>query len=161
MLISSCSTVTTTGDLFTPVSMESSESSVIYIYRPSREFNSAGWVELFVNNEKRFGLVDNSYSYIIINEGEYTIKAEGSMFGTNWWPGPAEISISIAAGKEYYMRVTPMPPGKTTDIPGPLKSGLSAAVTAFSDNSKAQTEIKIIKKDQALNEIAKAVLVEQ
>ena len=161
-LIYGCSSVSTTGNTFVPINTVSDTYSVIYVYRPHREFNEAGWVEIFVNNQKKFGLEDNSYGYVILKEGEYTLKAEGSMFGTNWWPGPAGTTLSIAAGQIYYVRIVPIPP--RSEIDKPIVAPHDGALTAtsqFSYYSQAQTEIMLIEKEQALKEITETIQVVQ
>lgn len=161
LFLCGCSTVSTTDKAFEPISTVSADKSIVYIYRPSREFNSAGWVELFLNDEKKFGLIDNSYGYIILNEGEYNIRAEGSMWGTNWWPSPAGATLSIAAGQIYYIRIVPLPPGSEVGKPSIYHGGILTATSQFSHYSQAQTEIILIEKEQALKEIADTIQVVQ
>lgn len=39
--------------------------------------------------------------------GEHIIKAEGSTWGTNWYPGPMERKFTFSAGLSYYLRIRP------------------------------------------------------
>jgi len=36
------------------------------------------------------------------------VKAEGSTWGTNWYPGPVERKFSFIAGSNYYLRIRPV-----------------------------------------------------
>jgi hypothetical protein len=104
LALTSCSA---TGPLFNPESMEGNSKSNLYIYRSWKFFNGGGWPNIYLNGKKLFALKNNGYGILYLEPGNYEIKAEGSFFLTNWYPGPASININVEANNEYYIRVTP------------------------------------------------------
>ena len=96
---------------------------------------------------------------MFLNEGEYDIKLEGSMWGTNWWPGPATAKLSVSAGREYYVRILPLEPGSSIEI-GVFEPILIFGARNFGHYSKAQTDIRAVEKSQALKEIGPTTLIE-
>ncbi len=94
------------GDVFNQQSILENKA-VVYIYRPDKLFNSAGWPNIFVNGNKEFSLKNNGYGVFQFDTGNYVFLAKGSKFLTNWYPSPASLEIKVEAGKEYYIRVTP------------------------------------------------------
>lgn len=160
LILSACATPKTTMVLFQRVQNIPPDRAIVYFYRPRADFNSAGWAELFIDGEKKFPLVNNSYGYVFLNEGEHKIKFEGSMSGTNWWPGPATATISVMAGREYFIRIQPLEPGSAA-FGSPFGSTLVLVTQVFSHYSKAQTEIREVETRQALKEIILIPRVEQ
>jgi hypothetical protein len=159
LILSACSTPKSTSVLFQEVQTIPPDSAIVYFYRPKADFNWAGWAELFIDDEKKFPLVNNSYGYVFLDAGEYDIKFEGSTWGTNWWPGPALARLPVVAGREYYIRIEPLEPGSTV---GTMNWGMLVLITeTFSNYSKAQTDIREVEKSQALKEIRLTTLVEQ
>ena len=112
LLLSSCRT-TTGGLQFRPVSGPETfpEYAIVYFYRPYREFNWGGYPYIFVNGMKKFPLKNETYNVLLLPPGEYEIKAEGSTWGTNWYPGPVTGVFAVEAGLEYYLRVIPTTQG--------------------------------------------------
>ena len=160
LILSACSIPKATNVLFQPVQTIPANSSIVYFYRPEAYFNSAGWVELFIDEEMKFALVNNSYGYVVLNEGDYDIKLEGSMWGTNWWPGPATAKLSVASGREIYVRILPLEPGTTIEM-GAFEPILSFGARTFGHFSKAHTDIRVMEKNLALKEIRPTTLIEQ
>ena len=58
-------------------------------------------------------MVNNSYFVTTVMPGEHTVKAEGSTWGTNWYPGPVERNFTFSAGSSYYIRIKPVQTGST------------------------------------------------
>jgi hypothetical protein len=138
------------GPQFQPIATPAADKATVYIYRPSREFNLAGYPEIFINGEKKFALLNNGYAVLQLVPGDYEIKAEGSRFGTNWWPRPTNRTIAVEAGREYYVRVVPaLPPGVQ---PGPH---------LFRDDNVSRAVMTLVPRDQALNEISTTQLIRQ
>jgi hypothetical protein len=149
VVLTGCATAPKTGPLFSPATGITSDKATLYIYRPEREFNYAGWPLVTVNNEEGVPLMNNGYFVTAVESGDVLIKADGSNFGTNWWPGPAMRSINVEAGKVYYVRLVPhLPPGVT---PGPH--------LFWSDTAK--THIAVMPEQQALTEISSTYLIEK
>lgn len=160
LILSACATPKTTMVPFQRVQNIPPNSAIVYFYRPKVDFNRAGWAELFIDDEKKFPLVNNSYGYVFLNEGKHKIKFEGSMSGTNWWPGPAAATLSVMAGREYFIRIEPLEPGSAV-FGSPTGSTVVLATQMFSHYSKAQTEIREVEKSQALKEIILIPRIEQ
>jgi len=148
ILIGGCATPSTTGVKFYLVDGTSEEKAIIYVYRPAKDFNNKGWVNIMANDEKKFVLVNNSYGFFTLNSGEYEIQAEGSKMGTNWWPGPAATKISVTGGQDYYVRMFPF-----------LPPGVKASPALFTSGA-AQVDIMEVEKSLALEEISRTELVE-
>jgi len=68
---------------------------------------------LYIDNQLKSSLLDNSHFICYVMPGEHIIKAEGSTWGTNWYPGPVERNFSFSAGTSYYLRVKPIQTGST------------------------------------------------
>jgi hypothetical protein len=120
------------------------DKATLYVYRPSAKFNYGGYPHVFVNGEKKFALKDQGYSVLILEPGTYEIKFEGSKWGTNWWPPPATRTLSVEAGREYFVRAVP------GGAPGP-------------DASKTvpSTLVRLVPKQQALAELRRLRLVDE
>jgi hypothetical protein len=112
LLISSCATVET-GNKFQPLASIPEDKATIYIYRPETCFNRGGWPEIYINNQLQTSLLNNSHIICHVMPGENRIKAEGSTWGTNWYPGPVELEYTFSAGDSYYLRITPVQTGST------------------------------------------------
>jgi hypothetical protein len=134
---------------FTPLTPLPADKATVYIYRPDAEFNSAGYPRIFINGEKKFDLENGHYGALTLPPGEYEIKAQGSRWGTNWWPGPTTRTITIKAGHEYYVRVIPA-----------LPSGVKAGPHLFFEKKVAHTLMTLVPKEQALREITETKLAE-
>jgi hypothetical protein len=125
------------------------DKATLYIYRPSAEFNWAGYPEIYVNGEKKFRLQNGRYAVLTLPPGEYELKAEGSRWGTNWWPGPTVRTLTVKAGHEYYVRVIPV-----------LPPGVKAGPHLFEKNNVSHTLMTLVPKEQALKEIAETRLTQ-
>lgn len=112
LLISGCTTVDT-GEKFKPLEYEPEDKATLYIYRPEANFNWGGWAEIFIDDQLKTSLLNNSYLIVYLEPGEHTVKAEGTTWGTNWYPGPVEREFSFRAGTSYYLRIRPVQIGST------------------------------------------------
>jgi len=112
LYISSCATVET-GNKYQPLDYTPKDKATLYIYRPETNFNWGGWPNLYIDNQLKSSLLDNSHFICYVMPGEHIIKAEGSTWGTNWYPGPVERNFSFSAGTSYYLRVKPIQTGST------------------------------------------------
>ena len=127
LLISSCATVET-GNKFQPLASIPEDKATIYIYRPDTYFNWGGWPEIYINSQLQTSLLNNSHIICHVMPGEHRIKAEGSTWGTNWYPGPVELEYTFSAGVSYYLRITPVQTG-STDVQNTLtESAMTNAV---------------------------------
>lgn len=131
------------GPPFQPMAA-AADKATVYVYRPHNDFNFAGYPEIFINGEKKFALLDNGYAALSLPAGEYEIKAEGTRFGTNWWPRPTTRTLSVEAGREYYVRVIPT-----------LPPGVKAGPHLFRDDNVSRAVMTLLPKEQALMEISK------
>jgi len=129
---------TASGPKFTPLSKLPEDKATVYIYRPYVFFNSGGYPNIFVNGEKMFSLPISGFGVLTLLPGNYEIMAKGSTWGTNWYPGPVSEAFSFKAGLDYYLRVIPWVPANTPSL------------LFF---SRARTQLKIIPKKEALQEI--------
>ena len=129
---------------FTPLTPLPAEKATVYIYRPAAEFNDAGYPHIFVNGEKqKFRLKNGRYAVLTLLPAEYEIKAQGSRFGTNWWPGPTTRTVTVEAGREYYVRVLPV-----------LPPGVQPGLHLFKKNNVSRTTMTLVPKEQALMDIS-------
>lgn len=119
--------------------------AALYIYRPSMFFNAGGWPNIFINDEKKIALKNGGYQVFYLEAGEYQILAKGSLFLTNWYPGPAEVSISLSEGEERFIRITPQHDSTVM---------ISGVVSTTGD-----AQIIEVPKDIALSELASTKLV--
>lgn len=136
------------GPPFKPVAAAPGKA-IVYVYRPDRAFNLAGYPEIFINGEKKFPLLNNGYAALVLPPGEYEIKAEGTQFGTNWWPGPTTRTLSVEAGRDYYVRLIPM-----------LPPGVKAGPHLFGNNV-SRAVVTLVPREQALKEISTTQLISQ
>lgn len=137
LFLSACSA---TGPLYRE-EVRAQDKATVYIYRPHQYFNAGGWPEIFVDGNKLFPLKNEGYGVITLTAGKHTIKAEGSMLFTNWYPRPVEITHEFEADGEYYIRVTPQ----------------LASVTPIANSMVVQGNgnISVVPKEIAIGEIAK------
>ncbi len=112
LLFSGCATVET-GDKFHALDHEPTDKATLYIYRPETNFNWGGWPDIYIDNKQETSLLNNSYFIAYLLPGEHIVKAEGSTWGTNWYPGPVERKFTFSAGTSYYLRVYPVQIGST------------------------------------------------
>jgi hypothetical protein len=133
-----------TGPIFKPESTTNSSRATVYIYRPFQYFNAGGWPKIYINGKEKFSLKNNGYGVIRLKPGGYEVKAEGSMLFTNWYPGPTSINLSVKAGNEYYIRVTPQ--HDETYVSGNMVTPTGSAQVILVQASKAKTEITKTKK---------------
>ena len=148
LLLSACASLgPASGPRFIPLDSSASDKATLYIYRPDVEFNRAGSPEIFLNNEKKALLRSGGYMGFILSPGDYEIKAEGSTWGTNWWPRPAMRTLEVEAGKEYYVHVEPT-----------LPRNVEAGPHLFAKDNVARTIITVIPKEEAIYEIAHTML---
>ena len=134
------------------------EKALVYFYRPAFTFNWGGYANLFIDDEKQFPLKNNSYGFVFLDGGTYEVKFEGSTWGTNWYPEPAIAELSVEPGREYYIRLLPLPADSPTHgkyLPGIIH--LTVTATAYFN---AHTQISQIEKSLALEEIKLTNLVE-
>jgi len=106
VVLSGCATIEL-GDKFQSLKSTPKDNATLYIYRPKTYFNRAGWPDIYIDNKKIAPLVNNSYIISYVMPGEHKIKAEGSTWGTNWYPGPMERKFTFGAGLSYYLRIRP------------------------------------------------------
>ena len=106
LLLSGCASVDL-GDKFQSLTSTPKDKATLYIYRPKTYFNWAGWPNIYIDNQQKAPLANNSYFISYVMPGEHKIKAEGSTWGTNWYPGPMERKFNFSAGSSYYLRVRP------------------------------------------------------
>ena len=111
-LFSGCTTVET-GTKFELLAGEPKDKATLYIYRPKTNFNWGGYPNIYIDNEQKASLANNSYFIAYVMPGEHIIKAEGSTWGTNWYPGPVERKFNFNADSSYYLRVRPIQTGST------------------------------------------------
>lgn len=112
LFIAGCATVER-GDKFQPLGYIPKDKATLYIYRPKTFFNWGGWPDIYIDNELKTSLINNSHFICHLKPGEHLIKAEGSTWGTNWYPGPVERKFTFNAGNSYYLRITPIQTGST------------------------------------------------
>lgn len=96
------------GPQFQEADPPSSGHAVLYIYRPEKKFNSGGFPYIYLNDEKKLPMRMGGYMIFNLDPGRHEIKAVGSTWGTNWWPGPASRVIELEANQEYFVRVVPV-----------------------------------------------------
>jgi hypothetical protein len=106
VVLSGCATIEL-GDKFQSLKSTPKDKATLYIYRPKTYFNWAGWPDVYIDNKKIAPLVNNSYFISYVMPGEHKIKAKGSTWGTNWYPGPMERNFTFSAGLSYYLRIRP------------------------------------------------------
>lgn len=133
--------------------------ALVYFYRPAFRFNWGGYANLFIEGDKKFPLKNNSYSYVFLGEGKYEVKFEGSTWGTNWYPEPATVSLPVEAGREYFVRLLPLPADSPTH--GKTLPGIVHLTVTAASYFNAHTQISRIEKSLALQEIELTNLVEQ
>ena len=147
-LISACASLgPASGPAFKPTNINETNNAVLYVYRPDVEFNREGSPEIFLNGEKKALLRAGGYLSFIVPPGEYEIKAEGSTWGTNWWPRLASRTLSVEAGNEYYVRIVPT-----------LPPNVKAGTHLFNENNVSRTIIKLIQPEEAQKEITNTML---
>ena len=166
LLLVACSTPRASKIYFSAVQSVPTDRAIVYFYRPNKTFNRDGWAELFINDEKKFPLTNNSYGHVVLAAGEYDIRFQGSQFGTNWWPVPAEGTIRVDAGQEYFIRIEPLAPGTTvTGADGkPVHVELVSVVSwiiPWTNFSDPQTDIRLLDKKDAEREIRSTFLIAQ
>jgi len=105
-VLSGCATIEL-GDKFQSLKSTPKDKATLYIYRPKTDFNWAGWPDVYIDNKQKTPLVNNSYFIAYVMPGEHKIKAEGSTWGTNWYPGPIERKFTFSAGSSYYLKIRP------------------------------------------------------
>lgn len=149
VVLAGCSaTPPKTGPLFSGAAEIPVDKTALYLYRPEREFNWAGWPIVTVNNDQSVALVNNGYFVFTVEPGSVLIKAEGG-WDEGWWPGPTTRTINVEAGKRYYVRLVPhLPPG--------VRAGPHLF---WSDMAK--THIAVMPEQEALREISSTRLIEK
>ena len=90
LLISGCATVETSNK-FQPLASVPEDKATLYIYRPDTHFNWGGWPEIYIDDQLSTSLLNNSHIICHVMPGVHTIRAEGSTWGTNWYPDPVEM----------------------------------------------------------------------
>jgi len=144
LLVSACTSLgPATGPYFSPLISNESDTAILYVYRPYADFNREGSPELFINGENKGLLRSGGYMGFILPPGVYEIKAEGSTWGTNWWPGPSARALEIEVDQEYYVRVLPV-----------LPPNVEAGAHLFASNNVSRTKITLVPKGEAQIEIA-------
>lgn len=98
ILISACSTKTSNFKLTDTVS---GKKSIVYIYRPASASNILISPELLINDEKKFEIKSNSYTFINLPPDEHTFKLDL----TNRYIGNKEITLKTQAQQYYFLRV--------------------------------------------------------
>jgi len=126
-ILLTCSTVAHSENEFQPAQSHEGEAT-IYIYRPDTYFNSAGWPNIYIDNQLKSSLDNNSYFSHQSTPGDHVIKAEGSTWGTNWYPNPVERTLKLEAGTLFFIRVRPIQTGTTAVQNGLTESAATNAI---------------------------------
>lgn len=169
LFVSGCATVDT-GNKFQPLAYTPTDKATLYIYRPETYFNWAGWPNMYIDNQLKTSLLNNSHFISYLIPGEHIIKAEGSTWGTNWYPGPVERKFTFNAGSSYYLRVKPVQTG-STDVQNTLTDSAltnailgAAIVTAVGNLPGWPTSItlmEMVEADTGKTEIQETYQIEQ
>jgi len=130
--------------------------AIVYIYRPYVQFNWGGYPEILINGEGRFPLKVRGNRAFFLSPGEYEIKAEGN---STWYPPDAMRTLSVEAGGEYFVRVTPSarPMPSTSDAALQPEGGNSERVQPFAlflPGRMGRTVITLVPRAQARMEIS-------
>jgi hypothetical protein len=141
---------------FRPLAPTPPDRAVLYIYRPPLQFSGGGYPQVSVGGQEKFPLKQAGYRALTLDPGELEIKAECV---TNWFPPTATRTLSVEAGREYYVRVIPSwAPNATAEQaldPQAKPQGLSP----FGTCRTGQTLITLVPKEQALAEIGQTRLL--
>lgn len=138
VMLSGCSA---SGPIYKVYENGAIEKAVVYIYRPWRLLDGAGWANIHINGTKEFALRNEGYGVVVLDPGSYDIRADGNMFLTNWRSRPVTLTLLVEANKEYYVRLLP----EADDV---LFAGSVTAVSSHANFS-------ILSKEKALKDIIK------
>ncbi len=99
--LAGCVTVPEKGPRFTGIAETRPGFSLLYIYRPYNYVGHIVWPEIFLNEVKTVGLVDESYAFVYIRPGQYLIRTEKChpLSGMGNIPG----EIFIEPNKIYFL----------------------------------------------------------
>jgi hypothetical protein len=133
------------------------DHALLYVYRPRAAFNGGGSPDVHVGGGKKFSLRTQGYRPFKLMPGDYEIKAECNI---NWWPPSAARRLSVLAGQEYYVRITPtlsQDPNAEAAL-DPDAKGLALKPIRGICN-QGRTLITLVPKAQALAEISQTRLI--
>lgn len=141
LLLISCSA---SGPVFKPEPAADKNTATVYIYRPWKYFNAAGYPDIYINDKHMFALKNQGYGVVHLNPNQYVIRADkSSILMNNWYPGPNSINLTIEANKEYYIRVSPQsdsitPIANTVMITGSTEIILVPKILALKEISETK-----------------------
>ena len=101
VLISGCAA---SGDRFSGLVAEQQETSIIYIYRPSKFFQGGTWPTVFIDGEERFTLKNSGYIYLSLPEGNHKIRIGSSSILSNWAAEDLEFNLYVKNGQQSFYR---------------------------------------------------------
>jgi hypothetical protein len=134
ILLTACSGA---GPLYQLAPMPDGQAA-IYVYRPHRGFQIAGYPKVYIDNKVSHSLKNGSYGVSFVARGRHEVKVSGSLL-TNWVLPDAEVVVEAKPDRSIYVRYTPEPTGVYV-------LGTQAGVTGSSD-------LREIAEQEAISEI--------
>jgi hypothetical protein len=107
VLLTACAA---SGPFYLPAS-EPDDRAALYVYRPHRGFQMAGFPNVYIDQKISHSLKNGSYGVTFLTFGRHEVKVSGSVLLNNWMLPDATIIVDAKAGETIFVRYTPEPTG--------------------------------------------------